>query len=148
SFTASAGNTSVDIHAWTLSSLTVTPTNDTNFTLSVAATTKDPDGNPSTPASATETVTVTPLAPSLAPVAETGVEGAAIALNLGATVNGLTGDANTLASLVVSAIPVGAALTDGTHSFTASAGNTAVDIHAWTLSSLTVTPANDTNFTL
>ena len=74
-------------------------------------------------------MTVDPLAPALTPVAAVAVEGQAIALNLGTTVNGLTGDANTLSSLVVSAIPVGAhAVADGTHTFTATAGHTSVDV--------------------
>ena len=64
------------------------------------------------------------------------------------TVNKLTGDSNTLASLVVSAIPIGATLSDGTHAFTATIGNTSVDVSSWTLTSLTVTPTNDTNFSL
>ncbi|MGO4158744.1 Ig-like domain repeat protein, partial [Cupriavidus sp. YAF13] len=148
SFTASAGHSAVDVHGWTLGSLTITPTNDANFTLSVAATATDGEGNLSTTTTATEAVTVNPLAPTLAPVAESGVEGAAIALNLGATVNGLAGDSNGLASLLVGAIPLGATLSDGSHSFTASAGHTAVDVHGWTLGSLTITPTNDANFTL
>ncbi|WP_208647760.1 hypothetical protein, partial [Cupriavidus lacunae] len=145
SFTADASHTAVDVHGWTLSSLTITPSGDANFTLNVRAT--DMAGNSST---ATETVTVNPLAPTLAPAAESGVEGAAIALNLGAAVNGLVGDANSLATLVVSAIPVGATLSDGAggHSFTADASHTAIDIHGWSLSSLTITPPNDANFTL
>ncbi|RDK04949.1 beta strand repeat-containing protein, partial [Cupriavidus lacunae] len=148
SFTADASHTTIDIHGWTLSSLTITPSSDANFTLSVAATARDGEGNLSTTTTATEAVTVNPLAPTLAPVAESGVEGAAIALNLGAAVNGLAGDGNSLASLVVSAIPNGATLSDGSHSFTADASHTAVDIHGWTLSSLTVTPPSDANFTL
>ncbi|WP_238587506.1 beta strand repeat-containing protein [Cupriavidus sp. IDO] len=148
SFTADASHSSVDVSGWTLSSLTITPPNDANFTLSVAATATDGEGNLSTTTTATETVTVHPLAPTLAPVAESGVEGTAIALNLGATVNGLAGDANSLASLVVSAIPAGATLSDGSHSFTADASHSSVDVSGWTLSSLTITPHNDTNFTL
>ncbi|WP_039014987.1 hypothetical protein, partial [Cupriavidus sp. IDO] len=148
SFTADASHSSVDIHGWSLSSLTITPPNDTNFTLNVAATATDGEGNLSTTTTATEAVTVHPLAPTLAPVAESGVEGAAIALNLGATVNGLAGDGNSLASLVVSAIPAGATLSDGSHSFTADASHSSVDVSGWTLSSLTITPPNDTNFTL
>src|SRR6202023_3593541 len=145
---ASAGNPSVDVHSWNLASLAITPTNDVNFTLSVAATTKDAEGNLSTTATATEAVTVNPLAPSVAPVAASGLEGASIALNLGTTVNGLAGDANALATVVVSAIPLGATLSDGTHTFTASAGNTSVDVHSWNLASLAITPTNDVNFTL
>jgi hypothetical protein len=147
-FTATASTTSVNISAWTLSSLTVTPTNDTNFTLSVAATTKDAEGNLSSTTSATELVTVNPLAPTVTPVAEVGVEGQAIALNLRLTINKLSGDTNTLASLIVSAIPVGATLSDGTHSFTAATGSTSVDVSTWTLSSLTIKSVTDANFTL
>src|ERR1700682_1048986 len=147
-FTASAGNTSVDVHSWNLASLAVTPANDANFTLSAAVTTRDAEGNLSTTTSATEAVTVNPLAPTVAPVAASGLEGSAIALNLGTTVNGLAGDANALATVVVSAIPVGAVLSDGTHTFTASAGNTSVDVHSSNLASLAVTPANDANVTL
>src|ERR1700682_4355951 len=147
-FTASAGNTSVDVHSWNLASLAITPANDANFTLSVAATTRDAEGNLSTTTTATEAVTVNPLAPTLAPVATSGLEGASIALSLGTTVNGLAGDANSLATLVVSAVPLGATLSDGTHTFTASAGNTSVDVHSWNLASLAITPANDANFTL
>src|ERR1700682_613206 len=106
------------------------------------------DGNLSTTATATETVTVNPLAPSVAPVAASGLQGGSIALELGTTVNGLAGDANALATLVVSAIPLGATLSDGTHTFTASAGNSSVDVHSWNLASLAITPTNDVNFTL
>src|SRR3979490_950913 len=126
-FTASAGNTSVDVHSWNLASLAITPTNDVNFTLSVAATARDAEGNLSTTTTATEAVPVNPLAPTVAPVASSGLEGASIALNIGTTVNGLAGDANSLATVVVSDIPLGATLSDGTHTFTASAGNTAAD---------------------
>src|SRR5207248_1908737 len=79
-----------------------------------------------------------------------GTEGAAVTLGtLAATVNNLTGDTNSLQSLAVSAIPVGATLSDGNgHSFTAGAGNTSVNISGWTLSSLRITPTNDANFTL
>src|SRR5204863_1620874 len=131
-----------------LDSRTAMWSNDANFTLGIAATARDAEGNLSTLTTAPEAVTVNPLAPTLAPVAETGLEGSPIALDLGAGINGLAGDANALASLVVSAIPVGATLSDGTHSFTAGAGSTAVDVAGWNLASLTVTSASDTNFTL
>jgi hypothetical protein len=84
---------------------------------------------------------------------QTGVEGLAIALNLGVAVNSETGangdsPANSLASLVVSAIPLGAVLSDGTNTFTATTGHASVDVHTWAYTSLTIKPANDTNFTL
>src|SRR5262249_38323967 len=122
--------------------------NDVNFTLTATATVVDGDGNTST-ATATELVTVAPLAPDLNPVAAQGNEDTAIALNLGVTVRNLSGangdaSANSLNMLVVSGIPVGDTLSDGTglpgHSFTATAGHTLVDVASWTLSSLTITP--------
>src|SRR5437763_1035818 len=100
------------------------------------------------PASPPIPITVNPLAPTLAPVAETGLEGSPIALDLGASINGLAGDANALASLVVSAIPVGATLSDGTHSVTASARLTSGHVGSSNLAILTVTSASDANFTL
>jgi hypothetical protein len=143
SFTAKAGSTSVDVHTWYLPGLSIVPPNDTDFILTFTGT--DLLGRT---ASATQSVIVTPLAPALAPIAAAGVEGDAIALNLGVTVNSRSGDTNSLASLMVSAIPVGATLSDGTHSFKATSGNTSIDAHAWNLSSLTITPANNANFTL
>nr|WP_222106674.1 hypothetical protein [Sedimenticola selenatireducens] len=50
----------------------------------------------------------------------------------------------TLSSIVISAIPEGATLSDGTNSFTASAGNTTVDVSAWNLDSLTFAGTADT----
>src|SRR5206468_3622299 len=127
-----------------------TPTNDANFTLTATAATREGDDNTST-ASITEAMTENPLTPTVSWAASTpGTEGAAITLGtLAATVNGLAGDTNSLQSLVVSAIPVGATLSDGNgHSFTASAGNASVNVGSWTLSNLRVTPTNDANFTL
>src|SRR2546429_115150 len=88
------------------------------------------------------------VAMRLVAVAGVGPCGLPIALDLGASINGLAGDANALASLVVSAIPVGATLSDGTHSFTTGPGSTAVTATGRNLASLTVTSASDTNFTL
>jgi hypothetical protein len=75
--------------------------------------------------------------------ATAGTEGTQLTLGtLAATVNSLSGDSNSLQSLIVSTIPVGATLTDGTNTFTASTGNTSVDVKSWTLSSLKITPTN------
>src|SRR5205085_41566 len=128
-----AGSTSVDVAGWNLASLTVTSASDANFTLGIAATARDAEGNLSTLTTAPETVTVNPLAPTLAPVAETGLEGSPIALDLGASINGLAGDANALASLVVSAIPVGAPPSPARRSSDLGAGSTAVDVAGWNL---------------
>ena len=148
SFTASSGSTSVDVTHWSLATLKITPPNDANFTLGVAATEVSAAGVLGATTTAVEAITVSPLAPTLAPVKETGVEGVAIPLSLGLAVNSLSGDSNSLSTLLVSAIPVGAKLTDGTHTFIATSTTTSVNIAAWSLSSLTITPVNDANFAL
>src|SRR5262249_46849398 len=50
----------------------------------------------------------------------------------------------------VAAVPLGATLSDGTHTFTATVGNTVANVTGWTLGSLTVTPPSnsDVDFTL
>ena len=55
-----------------------------------------------------------------------------------------------LASFVISGIPDGAVVTDGTpgHTYTSGSANGSVDVALWNLSSLKITPANDANFTL
>src|SRR5438093_1276936 len=68
--------------------------------------------------------------------------------DLGDSISDPAGDANALASLVVSAIPVVATLSDDTHSFTDGTASAGVDVAGWNLASLTVTSASDTNFTL
>jgi fibronectin-binding autotransporter adhesin len=151
----SDGHTAIDVSGWNLSCLTANTSGasipDGNFTLTATATEKDAEHNVSATTTATETVTVTPEAPTVSPVAESGTEGTPIALDLGTKVNGLPGDQNTLASLVVSAIPVGATLKDDQgHTFTATvgSGHQQVDVHGWDLSALTITPVHDTNFAL
>ena len=62
------------------------------------------------------------------------------------SLSGANGDAspNSLGTLVVGDIPVGARLSDGTglpgHSFTATADDTSHDVAGWNLSSLTIAP--------
>ena len=137
----------VNVLGWKLSSLEITPPNDAGISLTATASETDAAGKTST-ASATKTISVTPEAPALAPASVSGTEGSAILLNLGVTVKNLPGDSNSLSSLVVSVIPVGAKLSDGTHNFTATTGHTSVDVHSWNLSSLTITPTNDADFSL
>ena len=66
SHTFSGPSDAFDIHSWNLSTLTIKPAaNDTNFTLTVAATEKDGEGNLSTTTTSTEAVTVNPLTPTV-----------------------------------------------------------------------------------
>jgi hypothetical protein len=132
------------ISGWNLSSLSIKPAGDTNFSLVVTAT--DRAGNISN--SATESLTINPLAPTVTWGAA-GTAATTIALGtLAATANGLASDHNTLQSLVVSAIPVSDTLTDGSHSFIATSGNTAVNVISWNLSSLKITAVGKSNFSL
>ncbi len=89
-----------------------------------------------------------------------------VTINALSSVGGNPGTAISLPSVVVSlsdtdgsevrdyvmieAIPVGALLSDGTNSFTATAGVTAVDVKNWALGSLRITPPSGiyTDFTL
>ena len=52
--------------------------------------------------------------------------------------------------LEISGVPEGATLTDGSHTFIATSGQTTVDVTEWTLSNLSVTPPadSDADFTL
>ena len=76
----------------------------------------------------------------------TGVETTAIPLNFTETI---AGSAN-LAKFVISGIPQGAVVTDGTsgHTYSSGSANGSVDVAGWQLSSLTIKPVNDANFTL
>ncbi|NBB17509.1 hypothetical protein GVN21_19280, partial [Caulobacter sp. SLTY] len=86
--------------------------------------------------------------PNLAASDAIGDEDTAIAL----TVSGglVDTDGSESFSLEVSEIPVGATLSDGTHSFTATAADRTVDIAGWTLANLTISPPadSDADFTL
>src|SRR5262249_27419080 len=144
----SDGSTPIDVAGWHLSTLTITPTGDTNFTLTATATEKDAHGDISTAVPATEQGTVNPTAPTLTWSAATpGVEGTAIALGtLATTITGQAGDANTLNTLTISGAPSGAVLTDGHGHSATSDGSTPIDVAGWHLSTLTITPTNAVDF--
>jgi hypothetical protein len=115
----------------------------------VTADVTDTAGNPAPEAKQTITVDETPPTVRWLPQVESGVEGTTIALGtITAMANSLPGHSNSVQSLVVSDIPVGAVLTDCTNSFTSTSGNTSIDVESWNLSKLKIIPPNDTNFTL
>ena len=126
--------------------LTPPPNDSADFTLSVTATATEASGDTAT-TSATLGVSVSAVA--VAPVVTVSPasddEDTAIALTLGAAV-GDVGDADeAITSIVISDIPVGATLSAGTDSFTASAGATSVDVATWDLASLVITPPPDSS---
>ncbi|MGJ4931283.1 tail fiber protein [Bradyrhizobium sp. HKCCYLS2038] len=148
SFTASSGHDSVDVKDWALAALTITPPTDADFQLT-ATVTEQSGANPgaTSTATATEQVTVSPLPPSVTwsgngVIAQHGVP---IHVVLTAGVGGTPDDTahNSIAAIVISGIPEGATLSDGTHTFTASNAVTSQDVTGWSLSDLTVTPATD-----
>ena len=133
--TATSTGTSqqIDVSAWILSSLTVTPANDTNFTLTATATGNDAGGNVSTATTAIEAVTVDPTAPTetWAPTA-TGVEGAPIVLGaLGVTLTHATGEINSLNTVMISGAPAGAVLSDGTNHVSRPARRSTCPLGTW-----------------
>ena len=133
-----------------LVALSLTSATDGNVSLSVSAIDKDADGDLSAAASGTETITIDPTAPTLSPVAVSGVEGQAIALDLGISP---TGEANnSLYSVTLSGVPSGATLTNSNHDTLTVSGGTitfdAAQIAAGDLNGLALTAANDGSFTL
>ncbi|MDZ4253583.1 MAG: tandem-95 repeat protein, partial [Sulfuritalea sp.] len=79
--------------------------------------------------------------------ANTGREDGAVPLSaIGALLSDTDGS-ETL-TLSIAALPVGATLSDGTHSFTASASATTADVTGWNLGALVMTPPLDFNGSL
>ncbi len=89
---------------------------------------------------ATATVDVAPVAdvPNLITQPAAGNENTAVPLDVSAALTDT--DGSEILALTVSSIPVGATLTDGVHTFTASQGSTSIDITVWNLPNLTLTP--------
>lgn len=115
----------------------------------VTADVSDSAGNPAPQATQAITVDETPPTVTWLPQAEIGIEGTPNTLGtITVTVNSVPGHSNSVQSLVVSGIPIGAVLTDGTNNFMATSGNTSIEVKSWNLSNLKITPPNDTNFIL
>jgi len=74
----------------------------------------------------------------------TGFEDSAIPLSaIGALLRDT--DGSEILTLTIGAIPVGAILTDGANSFTATLDNTTADVTSWNLGKLTIMPPKDLN---
>src|SRR5665213_2360248 len=143
-FTATSVNQQVDVHTWNLDMLTVTSSSDDGFTLTVAATVADADGNTSS-AQTTTAVVIQPLAPVVTVSPATGFAGDPIALSISASASDPLDHDASITSLVISGIPVGDTISNGhSHTFTATAVHTSVDVDGWShLSDLTITAAGD-----
>jgi hypothetical protein len=125
SFTAQLGSTIADISGWNYSTLSITPNNDANMSLIAQAT--DTAGNRS--AAAIESVTVTPLAPTIAPLVVAGVAGQRIGLIPGVNPNGVNGESNSLYSVTLSGVPDGATLSN-TNGDTLTVNNNSITFNA------------------
>ena len=145
-----AAGSPVNVLGWNYAALTVTPANDANFTLSAQA--NDVSGNAS--AVVTKLVTVNPLAPTVAAVTVSGTAGQPILLNLGIAAAGRTGDTNTLSSVTIGGIPVGATLSNTNRDTLTAVGGSvslsATQIAAGALAGLSITlpSATAVNLTL
>jgi VCBS repeat-containing protein len=150
-FTADANNASVDITSWNASTLKFqAPANFSgDVALTLIATAKDGAAAAvSTPLDFTVHVIAVADAPDLTVKTATGDEDTAIHLDIAPAL--VDTDGSETLSTVISGIPKGAVLTDGTtgHTFTAGADNSKVSVTGWDLSSLTITPAKDANGTI
>jgi hypothetical protein len=146
-FIASSSVTSVDVVSWNLDHLQIkAPANsDVDFTLQVVATSLDGTDTAST---APQSIHVVVEADADIPIVTAnniqGLGGTAIPLQIPATLADTDGSESL--SLQLRDVPVGAVISDGAHSFTATLGNTSVDITGWALDSLMITPdLNTTN---
>lgn len=108
------------------------------------------NGGIDTSAMQTFTINVTPVgdAPTLMVNPAAGNEDAAIPISISSSL--VDTDGSETLAVTVSAIPVGATLTDGASTFTATAGNQSVVVSTWNFATLSVTPPldSDTDFTL
>ncbi|WP_213737477.1 autotransporter-associated beta strand repeat-containing protein [Bradyrhizobium sp. dw_411] len=152
-FTAQVGETSVDVHAWTLTSLTVTPPNDTNFTLSALVTATDSHGF-SYSAETSEAITVDPLSPGVSFNNASGRGHAGTAASVGLAVTdssegGANGDGshNSIESVIITGAPNGVTLTDGAGDH-GTVTNGSLDITGWSYGGLTFTAPTNGYYTL
>ncbi len=153
-FTGSVGNTAVDITGWNRNNLTVIPAtnSDQSFALTVTATATESANNDQNITTNLMNVQVVAVAdqptltvPSLITVDE---DIASTAFAISSTLHDTDGS-ETL-QLIISGVPAGTTLTDGSQTFVGTSGTTTVDVTNWDLNNLTLTPASnsDQDFTL
>ena len=152
SFTASAGNKgSVDVSTWNLSSISLTPPANTSGTinLTVTGTSTETATNVTATTAGTVVVNVTPVAdaPVIPNQAVTTQEDTPVALGNLATYG--DNDGSETHTTIISGVPAGATLTDGTNSFTAGTGsNGSVDVSTWNLAGISITPPANASGTI
>ena len=149
SFTASAGNTSVDVTDWRLNRLKITPPadSDTDFVLTVTATATEAANSDQSTRTDTINVEVTAVAdlPTLTVPATVTFDEDTRSSTFSVDSELSDADGSETLTLLVSDIPAEVTLSDGIHSFTGSVGNSAVDVTAWSLHNLTLTAPVDSD---
>ncbi len=162
SFTATTGNTEVEVAGWNQGTLTITPPADSDVGFELTVTAVASEASNGDTKAAFDTIAVAVNAVADAPVLDlndgslsaqltsgvAGVEDTPIALDLSAILTDTDGSESL--SLMVSGIPAGATFSDGSNTFIAATGNTGVDISGWSWATLSVTPPpdSDTDFQL
>ncbi len=148
-FTASTGNTRVDVSGWNLSNLSVTPPTNSgqDFTLTVLATaTESANAHIATNSNAIliEVAAVADLPTLTVPATVTMDEDTQSgAFSISAAL--VDTDASETLQLEISGVPIGTVLTDGSNTFEATAGSTTVDVTDWNLTTLSVIPLADSD---
>ena len=146
-FTATNANTSFDASTWNFSNLSVTPPADdaSEFTLQITSTATESSTGATSTRTDSVNITVTDVAdaPTLTVSDASGTEDSSIDLAIGTGLTDTDGSESLTTS--ISQIPVGATLTDGANTFTATVGTTSVDISTWTMSSLSITPPTNSD---
>ncbi|WP_426199730.1 tandem-95 repeat protein [Pseudomonas sp. DC3200b2] len=140
SYTSTAtGDGTVDVSSWNLSGISLTPAANSSDTITLVVTgtsTEAANGSTAT-TSNTITINVTPVADGATVTQQTvsGNEDTSIAL--GTIASYADNDGSESHTTIISGIPVGATLTDGTHSYTSQVGGDGtVDVSDWKLSDI------------
>ena len=153
-FQATAGNRSVDVTGWTLTNLSVTPPahSDSDFALTVTATATEAANGDHSTRTDTINVEVTAVAdqPTLTVPSTISVDEDTRSADFTISSAMVDPDGSESLTLEISDVPVGVTLTDGSHTFQATIGNTRVDVSDWALGQLSLTPPadSDANFAL
>ena len=148
-FTATAGNTSVDVTDWDQSALQFKSLSGYTGVIDLTVTATATETSNGASASSTGIIEVT-VADASAPTLYVPETMVVVSQGTGSTyrtvslpiVAGLT-DSSEILTISVAGLPTGAVLSDGTHSFTASMGDSTADVSSWNLSNLTIALATN-----
>ncbi|WP_426199774.1 retention module-containing protein, partial [Pseudomonas sp. DC3200b2] len=151
SFTATATNGSVDVSTWNLSGISFNAGSNVsgNWNLTVTGTSTETANNATSTTVGTIAVSVTPVADAAVVPAQTLTTSEDTSIALGTVATYADNDGSETHTTVISGIPVGATISDGTHSYTSQVGGDGtVDVSGWNLSGISLTPAANSSDTI